>query len=79
MGALFPGENHHACDIICNTTVLISGGSEQICHSKVTYTIHFMLYSVLSKGKKSTITHTSCKMIYPNADFHMNQVLSNAL
>ena len=43
---------------------LISGGSEQICHSKVAYTIHFMLYSVLSKGKKSTIIHTSCKTIY---------------
>ena len=42
----------------------LSGGSEQICHSKVVYTIHFMLYSVLCKGKKLTIIHTSCKMIY---------------
>ena len=28
------------------------------------YTIHVLLYSVLSKGKKSTIIHMSCKMIY---------------
>ena len=50
--------------ILFATQQSMSGGSEQICHSKVAYTIHFMLYSVLSKGKKSTIIHTSCKMIY---------------
>ena len=32
-------------------------------HSKVAYTIHVLLYSVLSKGKKSTIIHMSCKMM----------------
>ena len=33
-------------------------------HSKVAYTIYVLLYSVLSKEKKSTIIHPSCKMIY---------------